>query len=243
MNLPNPKQRGILYFAASHIGCLRDIPQRTLEILQKADLVLFEEARHARQLLKQAGVQRPFLLFSEHKESDSLEAVRKFLKNQQTVVYVSDQGCPNLADPGRELLEIAYQLHSCIQVIPGPSSITSALAVCPFDVTKFYFGGFLPRQQEKRLAHILTLLERREAVVLLETPYRRQAFLQDFCTALGKETRRGFLAFDLTGDGEQYLLGTLSHIRTQAESLEKKNFVFILEGRGEGQGQGEMKRG
>lgn len=233
MNVPklNQTQRGVLYFAASHIGCLRDIPQRTLEILQKADLILFEEARHARQLLKQAGVHRPFLLFSEHKEPDSLEAVKKSLKNHQTVVYVSDQGCPNLADPGRELLEIAYRLRSQVLVIPGPSSITSALAVCPFDVSQFYFGGFLPRQQEKRLAHIGKLLERQEAVILLETPYRRQAFLQDFCTALGTENRRGFLAFDITGEEEQYLLGTLPQIRTQAESLGKKNFVFVLEGR------------
>jgi 16S rRNA (cytidine1402-2'-O)-methyltransferase len=227
----NQTQRGVLYFAASHIGCLRDIPQRTLEILQKADLILFEEARHARQVLKQAGLHRPFLLFSEHKETDSLEAVKKALKAKQTVVYVSDQGCPNLADPGRELLGIAYQLRSRVLVIPGPSSITSALAVCPFDVTQFYFGGFLPRQQEKRLAHISKLLERREAVILLETPYRRQAFLQDFCLALGAETRRGLLAFDISGEEEQYLLGTLPQIRTQAESLGKKNFVFILEGR------------
>lgn len=231
MNLSKPHQRGVLYFAASHIGCLRDIPQRTLEILQKADLLVFEDARQARQLLKQAGVHRPFLQFSEHKEIEGLEAVKKALQQHQIVAYVSDQGCPNLADPGRELLEIAYQLRSHVHVIPGPSSITSALAVCPFDVTQFYFGGFLPRQQDKRLAQIRSLLERREAVVLLETPYRRQAFLEDFCTVLGSEMRRGFLAFDITGEEERFFLGSLSQVRTQTETLGKKNFVFILEGR------------
>ena len=126
-------------------------------------------------------------------------------------------------------LKIVNHGSSHVHVIPGPSSITSALAVCPFDVTQFFFGGFLPRQQDKRLAQIRLLLAKREAVVLLETPYRRHAFLEDFCAVLDTESRRGFLAFDMTGEEERFFLGSLSQIRTQTEALGKKNFVFILE--------------
>jgi len=219
---------GTLYFAASHIGCLQDIPQRTLEILQKADLLVFEEARHARQLLKQAGVHRPYLLFSEHKEADSIEAVKKALTQRETVVYVSDQGCPNLADPGRELLELAYQRKAQVRVIPGPSSITSALAVCPFDVRQFFFAGFLPREPDKRRATLRKLSEMPCALVILDTPYRRQALLQDVETIMSPQGRHGFLAVDISGEAEQYLLGTFPSLRSQSESLGKENFVLII---------------
>ena len=45
---------------------------------------------------------------------------------------MSDQGVPTLADPGKHLLDIANELEAETFVIPGPSSITSALAACHF---------------------------------------------------------------------------------------------------------------
>ena len=89
-------QIGTLVMASNHIGCTDDIPNRALETLKTADLVLFEEDRPARQTLKAAGIRRDYLKFNEHHQMQTLDEVAEALKKGRTVIYMSDQGSPAL---------------------------------------------------------------------------------------------------------------------------------------------------
>ncbi len=223
-----PPKHGKLYIMASHIGCPEDIPSRALGLVRTADLLIFEEDKPARQVLKQAGVQRSFYNFTEHGEGETLEALRACLTAGKTATYMSDQGAANCADPGQQLVALAYQLKAEVQVIPGPSSIIAAVMACGFPLGNFFFAGFLSQKKEKRLVEIQNLARRREGIILLDTPYRLAAVVEDFSRVFPKE-RRGFLALDITGPKERYLSGSFARLREQVEGMEKLNFVLVIE--------------
>ena len=225
------KNRGTLFMLSNHIGHEQDIPARSLIALSTADLLVFEEDRPARLALKAAKVHREYLKFSEHIQKETLEQVHNFLKKGKTVAYMSDQGCPTLADPGRPLLQLAYQLNASIKVVPGPSSITAAMSACPFDFSSYIYAGFLPRQSDQRMAKLKQYAALGQALVILDTPYRLKALLSA-CKEVFPKKRQGFLALDISGENEAYFSSPLSSLESQVSHLlqKKLNFVMIVEG-------------
>lgn len=225
--------KGHLTLAFNHIGNSDDIPARTLESLRNADLVVFESSKQGRQTLKAAGIHREFLLYSEHAENETSIEVKNHLKKGLSVVYCSDQGSPSLADPGNHLLKIAYQLHAQVHIIPGPSSISAAVAACPFVNEGYVFRGFPPRDKKDRILFFRSLSDELKAlklpVVLMDTPYRMLSTLEDALTAFPPEAL-AFLAYEISNPAELYLyqpLGKLSQSLAKTP-LPKGNFVLIL---------------
>ncbi len=220
--------KACLILGSNSIGNPLDIPLRVLEYIKTSDLLVFEEDRPARMVLKQAGVHRDYLKYSEHNQTDTLEQISLAFKLGKTVLYMSDQGCPNLADPAANILALAYKMEVKIQVIPGPSSVTAAISACPFDMNSFLYQGFLPRDSKRDLK-LKELTKIRSSIIILDTPYRLASILEA-CSNIFKN-RRGFLALDISGENENYLLGSfknLFQIITQQE-IKKTNFVLIIE--------------
>ncbi len=213
--------------AATHIGLVEDTPARTLSALKTSDLLIFEEDRPARLLLKSAEITRNYLKFNEHNSKDVLELLKACLLEAKTAVYVSDQGSPTLADPGDKLLELAYKLGARVTVIPGPSSITAAISACPFPMKQFLYQGFLAQDPQEREQALARLVFCKHPVIILDTPYRLAALLQSCAKVLGQR-RKIFLACDLTGKEEQFFLGSIAKIVEETRELGKKNFVLII---------------
>lgn len=217
--------RGKLIMAANSLGQSLDVPQRSLSLLATADLLIFEEDRAARQALKAAGIHRDYLRLSEHREQETLDAAKKALEKAQSVLFMSAQGMPTLADPGRELLLIAYGMNAQVQVIPGPSSITAALAACSFLENSFYFAGFLPRNETARRQALSEMNELSVPLIILDTPYRQAALLESAIAVFG-EDRTGLLAEDVSGPLENYVEAPLG--RLLERKGEKLNFVLVI---------------
>jgi 16S rRNA (cytidine1402-2'-O)-methyltransferase len=228
-NKPSAPLKGKLIMAGNSIGMPIDIPPRSLEALRSSNMLIFEEDRPARAALKAAGIHRTYYKFNEHGQDDTLDAMRDALKQKETVCYMSDQGMPTLADPGRALMEIAYELGVSIQVIPGPSSITAALAACPFLEDSFHYEGFLSRDADKRQREFRNIAKKQEPVVLLEAPYRRDKFIEQCEQHLGGN-RKALLALDISGPEENYLYGSLGKLKKTSRSIPGKlNFVLIVD--------------
>ena len=79
-------------------------------------------------------------------------------------------------------------------------------------------------QQEARKQHLAKLNQRQEAIIILETPYRRDALLEEVTTL----KREVFLAFEIGKPNERYLVGSPQNVKTKAQKLPKGNFVLIL---------------
>lgn len=222
----------LLIFASTHIGCPEDIPSRSLQALRDSDLVVFEEDKPARQFLKQAGIHREYLKWNEHsrksQSQQDLDDIREALMHGKTVTYMSDQGVANLADPGRTLLRLAYEMNLPVKVIPGPSSITAALAACPFAIEPFYYAGFLDKQQGKREAQLRELDKRREAIVILDTPYRLKQLLESILSTVSNH-REIMIARDISGPSEDYTSLKIKSLKSRMKEFQDKlNFVLII---------------
>lgn len=219
---------GRLIMAANAIGRPEDIPVRSLDALRTADLVIFEEDRPARQALKAAGIHRDYRKLNEHGDQGTLDEARSVLAKGGTVCYMSDQGTPILADPGHELTALAYRIGAHVMAIPGPSSVTAALAACPFLTGPFHFAGFLARDAEERRSELSRLRSLGVPVVLLDTPYRLGALLES-CAEVWGETAEALLALDISGMHETFHMKSLQRLGAIVMALDAKlNFVLVL---------------
>jgi len=215
--------------AATHIGNVADIPPRSLDALRNADLLIFEEDRPARSFLKAAGIHREYERWSEHKQNDTMEKAIDAFGAGQWVVYMSDQGTPNLADPGHELLRAAYRLGVKVDVIPGPSSITAALSVCPFDTRRFEYLGFPPKEPERRKQFLKDYMQAEKLLVILDTPYRLKHVIES-CKDVFGSNREAFLALDISGENEHFISAPLDDLVFRTRSSEgKTNFILIID--------------
>ncbi len=230
--IPQPNgQQGHLFLLTNHIGNPQDLSSRVLEVLRSASLLVFEEHRPARSLLKTAGIHRSYLLLNEHQEEETLAQVKAALSSGQVVAYASDQGAPNLSDPGHQLTQLAYRMGVKATVIPGPCSVTAAISACPFPLPTYVFAGFPPREIVGREQFLTQLKTKNEAVIILDAPYRMQALLASIKTVYGLE-QRVFVALDISGASESYVWTKIEDAITRTSALtpegEHLNFVLII---------------
>lgn len=222
-------QTGKLIIAANSLGNDKDIPVRTLSSVQSADVLVFEEDRPARKLLKAARVTRSYFKHNEHQNHDARSEVKAALLRGETILYASDCGTPSVSDPGRDLVEIAFAVNATIEIIPGPSSITAALSACPFNCSKFLFEGFLPRKEEERRKKLAELKNSTRPIVILDTPYRLKALLES-CMEVFSPDKKYLLAIDISGENEKYISGSILDLQNYSKASEEKlNFVLIIE--------------
>ena len=213
---------------STHIGHLDDVPSRSLELVKSVDLMIFEEDKPARSILKLAQIRRDYAKFSEHHQKETLLLLKDCLKKGGTAAYMSDQGCPTFSDPGADLLNLAYSISAQVKTVPGPSSLSSALSCCPFKLKRFFFYGFLPRQSEQRKLSLQSLSKRLEPIILMDTPYRLKTILTE-CQNYFPATRKGFLAIDISGPQEFYISGSFKQLSEKVAENKKLNFVLIVE--------------
>lgn len=210
---------GRLQVVATPIGNLADLSARARATLEGADLIAAEDTRHTGALLKAVGIARPLISLHEHNETQRVPEVLARLAAGATVALVSDAGTPLLSDPGFELLRSALQAGVEVQVVPGPSAITAALAVAGLPTDRFCFEGFLPARAPERRAALAALAHEPRTLVLFEAPHRIEATLADLAAEFGAE-RRAVVARELTKAHETLYRGTLAELAARARSEE-----------------------
>ena len=143
-------QPGRLEVVATPIGNMGDLSDRVREALSSADLIAAEDTRRTLGLLQHLGLSKPLLSLHAHNETQRLPEVLGRLAAGARVVLVSDAGTPLLSDPGFELVRAAVAQGIPVGVVPGPSAITTALALAGLPVDRFCFEGFLPAGSRER---------------------------------------------------------------------------------------------
>jgi 16S rRNA (cytidine1402-2'-O)-methyltransferase len=206
---------GRLQVIATPIGNLADLSERAREALAQADVIAAEDTRHTGALLKAMGLAKPLLSLHEHNESRRVPALLTRLAHGERVALVSDAGTPLLSDPGYELVRAAIAGGFEVSAIPGPSAITTALAVAGLPTARFCFEGFLPPRERERRAALEALAQEQRTLVFFEAPHRIAAALGDMSAVLGPE-REAVVARELTKAHETLYRGTLSELAARA---------------------------
>src|ERR1041385_1744682 len=117
----------MLYVVAPPIGNLGDITLRALEVLKSADVVAAEDTRRSGMLLKHFGIKKPFLSYHEHNEAARTIELVERLRRSENVALITDAGTPGLSDPGLHLIRECIKRELPLTIIPGASSILTAL--------------------------------------------------------------------------------------------------------------------
>jgi 16S rRNA (cytidine1402-2'-O)-methyltransferase len=203
--------RGRLLVVGTPIGNLADLSPRAAEELGSADLVVSEDTRLAARLLAHLGVRRPMLSFSEHNAAARLPELLSRLAAGQTLALTTDAGMPAVSDPGAALVAAARDAGAAVEVVPGPSAVTAAMALAGVEAGGFVFGGFLPaRPAAARAARLQALLDAAGGLglplVLFEAPHRIQALLAGLVAAVPDTSVA--VAREITKRHEETLVGS-----------------------------------
>ena len=209
------KPRGRLQVVATPIGNMGDVSARVRLALEGAAAVAAEDTRHTGMLLQALGIARPLLSLHAHNETQRVPEILARLAAGETIALVSDAGTPLLSDPGYELVRAAAEAGIDVEAIPGPSAITTALAVAGLPVSRFCFEGFLPARERERRAHLAQLADETRTLVFFEAPHRITATLADLAAELGND-RRAVVARELTKAHETIYRGTLAELAQRA---------------------------
>ena len=175
---------GTLYVVGTPIGNLEDITLRAARVLGEVDLVAAEDTRVSRRLLSHLGVRVPMVSCNEHNWQQRLPGLLKSL-SEGDVALVSDAGMPGVSDPGAPVVSAVAAEGFPVQVIPGPSAVTAALAVSGMPADGFLFLGFLPRRRKERRERLARVATIQETLVAFEAPHRLRNTLEDLLLTLG----------------------------------------------------------
>ena len=162
----------MLYVVATPIGNLGDITLRALEILKDVDLVAAEDTRHSGILLKHYQIKKPLISYHEHNEAMRTAQLIERLAAGEKIALITDAGTPGLSDPCARLIRECIKRELPFTIVPGPSSILTALLGSGFSTEKFSFRGFLPVKSGQRERELRGAAEREETTIFFESPYR-----------------------------------------------------------------------
>src|ERR1051325_3661253 len=126
----------MLYVVATPIGNLGDITQRALEILKSVDLVAAEDTRHSGILLKRYQIDKPLISFHQHNEAMRTAQLVERLAAGEKIALITDAGTPGLSDPGARLIRECIKRELPFTVVPGPSSILTALVGSGYSIER-----------------------------------------------------------------------------------------------------------
>jgi 16S rRNA (cytidine1402-2'-O)-methyltransferase len=194
-----------------------------VRVLKEVYLIACEDTRRTIILLEHYQITKPLISYHQHSKLQKVDHIIALLKSGQNVGLVTDAGTPGVSDPGGVLIAEAIKNKIGIEPIPGPSAITTILAVSGIAAEKFLFLGYFPKKKGRQ-----TLLGSLKTfpypIVIFESPYRIQKTLEDIQKSLGD--RQIIVGRELTKKFEEILRGKISEVLPKIR--EQGEFVIII---------------
>ncbi len=221
---------GTLSVVATPIGNLKDITLRALETLKNADVIFCEDTRVTGKLLSVYEIKKPLVRADANKEREVGERAVRLLEEGKHIALVTDAGTPGISDPGARIVSCAREVGARIEVIPGPSSLSSALSLLGEATHEFIFLGFLPHKKG-RATLFKKIEESRETVLFFESPHRLMKTLETLKEVL-EESRLVYVFRELTKLHESVVRGSsnevLNYFHTHADQIRGEIVIAVL---------------
>jgi 16S rRNA (cytidine1402-2'-O)-methyltransferase len=202
-----------------------------VEALGSADVIAAEDTRRLRALAAALGV-RPggrIISFYDAVETARLGGLLEALRDGQTVLLVTDAGMPSVSDPGYRLVAACVAEELPVTCLPGPSAVTTALALSGLPCERFCFEGFVPRKPGERRKWLSALASEPRTAVFFESPHRIATTLADAAEVLGAD-RRAAVCRELTKPYEEIRRGPLGELASWAADGVRGEITVVLAG-------------
>nr|WP_269781553.1 16S rRNA (cytidine(1402)-2'-O)-methyltransferase [Nocardia bovistercoris] len=220
-----------MVLAATPMGDVGDASQRLRDALGRAEVVAAEDTRRTRALAKALGVEISgrVVSFYDHVEAARIPVLLEEIEAGHTVLLVTDAGMPSVSDPGYRMVAACVERELPVTCLPGPSAVTTALALSALPVERFCFDGFAPRKSGQRRTWLAGLANEQRACVFFEAPHRLADCLADAVAVLGPD-RRAAVCRELTKTYEEVVRGSLGELAAWAVDGARGEITVVLAG-------------
>ncbi len=224
---------GRLILAGTPLGDPGDASARLRSALAASPVVAAEDTRRIRRLASDLGVavSGRVVSYFEGNELARTPELMALLTAGSDVLLVTDAGMPSVSDPGYRLVRAALDAEIAVGCLPGPSAVTTALALSGLPSDRFCFEGFLSRKPGPRRRALDELAAERRTMVFFEAPHRIAAMLAAAAEALGAD-RPAAVCRELTKTYEEVRRGPLGELRQWAESGVRGEITVVVQGAG-----------
>jgi 16S rRNA (cytidine1402-2'-O)-methyltransferase len=206
------------------------VSERLADVLRTVDVVYAEDTRRTATLLRFVDSDRPIRSYFVGNEAYRATELVDRLAAGEDVALVTDAGMPAVADPGVSAVNAAVEAGASVTVIPGPSAVTSALALSGFGGDRFVFEGFLPRRGNERRLRAGEIAGETRPVVLFCSPRRVLDDLALIAEVAGAN-RRVCVCRELTKQFEEVWRGSIQGAIDHWEQTPPKGeFTVVIEG-------------
>ena len=208
---------GRVVLVGAPLGNVGDASTRLRAALASADVVAAEDTRRLARLARDLGIEvggRVVSYFEGNEERRTPELIEA-LAGGAVVAVVTDGGMPSVSDPGFRLVRAALDAGYPVTAAPGPSAVTTALALSGLPSDRFVFEGFLPRTPGNRRSRLRELAAEPRTLVLFEAPHRIAGALADLAAAFGAD-RPAAVCRELTKTYEEIRRGPLGELAERA---------------------------
>jgi 16S rRNA (cytidine1402-2'-O)-methyltransferase len=194
-------------------------------------VIAAEDTRRLQRLCRDLGVTPAgrVVSFFEANESARVPLLLDVLRSGDDVLVVTDAGMPSVSDPGYRLVAAAVEAGLPVTALPGPSAVTTALAVSGLPVDRFCFEGFLPRKPGERRRALAALATEPRTLVFFEAPHRLAAALADLAAAFGAD-RAAAVCRELTKTYEEVVRGPLADLAQWATGDVRGEITLVVSG-------------
>lgn len=233
---------GALYLIPCTLGdtpAEQVLPQHVIDMARRLRHFVVEHPKTARQFLSAIKPEQPiqtlqFASLNEHTAPQELAGLLTPLLAGQDVGLISEAGCPGIADPGADLVNLAHRKGIRVVPLVGPSSILLALMASGLNGQCFAFHGYLPIEDAERKVAIIALeaesTRRKQTQLFIETPYRNEKMFGALLAHCRPQTQL-CVATDITLSSERIETRSIAQWKLQpAPQLNKRPSLFLLLG-------------
>jgi 16S rRNA (cytidine1402-2'-O)-methyltransferase len=222
---------GRLVLGGAPLGQPGDVGPRLRAAMASADVLAVEDTRRLHRLANDLEVTLSgrVVTFHESVERSRLPGLVEALVGGATVLLLTDAGMPSVSDPGYTLVRAAIEAGIEITSVPGPSAVTTALAVSGLPVDRFCFEGFLPRRSGERRSRFSSLAAEPRTMVFFESPHRLAASLEEAASVFGP-SREAVVCRELTKTHEEIRRGPLSELAAWAAEGVRGEITLVVAG-------------
>jgi 16S rRNA (cytidine1402-2'-O)-methyltransferase len=222
---------GRLVLGGAPLGQPGDVGPRLRTAMATADVLAVEDTRRLHRLAADLEVQLSgrVVTFHESVERSRLPGLLAALVEGRTVLLLTDAGMPSVSDPGYTLVRAAIDAGVDVTSVPGPSAVTTALALSGLPVDRFCFEGFLPRKAGERRSRLAGLADERRTMVFFESPHRLADALTDAAATFGP-SRPAAVCRELTKTHEEVRRGALEELASWAADGVRGEITLVVGG-------------
>lgn len=222
---------GRVILAGAPLGQPGDASARLRAALATTAVIAAEDTRRLHRLCRDLDVTPAgrIVSFFEANESARVPVLLAALQDGDDVLVVTDAGMPSVSDPGYRLVVAAVAADIAVTVLPGPSAVTTALAVSGLPVDRFCFEGFLPRKAGERQRAVAALAQEPRTLVFFEAPHRLAETLADLAAAFGAD-RPAAVCRELTKTYEEVRRGPLAELVEWAAGEVRGEITLVVAG-------------